>query len=61
MKWAIAKDRFGSATDHKHALKSRPHLEVKRKERVKKRTLPLEARLLGVEQTYRRRGRGVCP
>ncbi len=39
----------GSTTDYKHPLILRPYLEVKRKERVKKRTLPLEGRLSGVE------------
>ena len=39
--------RSGSTLAYKHPLILRPHLEVKRKERVEKRTLPLEGRLSG--------------
>ncbi len=36
--------------------RSGPLPKVKRKERVEKRTLPLEGRLSGVERSYQRRG-----
>ena len=39
--------RSGSTSAYKRPLILRPHLEVKRKERVEKRTLPLEGRLSG--------------
>ncbi len=50
------KGRFGSTTDLRRRHREGLLLEVKRKERVKKRKSPLESLLLGVERSYRRHG-----